>query len=78
MILTVLIAVAMGAAIMATGIWMVRLLATPTPPEPSPEDLIPVKVDYRCIVCGMLLTVTQVQDNETTPPKHCREEMVFV
>ena len=77
MIFTVLIAVAMGAAILATGVWMVRLLATPGPPEPSPDDLVPVKVDYRCIVCGMHLTVTQVQGDETTPPKHCREEMVF-
>lgn len=75
--LTTVIAITMGVAIMATGIWMVRLLATPSPPEPAPEDLVPVKVDYRCTVCGMHLTVTQVQGNETTPPKHCREEMVF-
>lgn len=67
----------MGVAILAFGFWMVRLLATPGPPEPDETDLVPVDVDYKCIVCGLELTVTQVQDDETMPPKHCREEMVF-
>lgn len=75
---TLLIAIAIGAVILAVGVWMVRLLATPEPPEPSPEDLVEINADYRCIVCGMRLTVTQVQGNETTPPKHCREEMLLV
>ena len=68
----------MGIAILAVGIWMVRLLATPGPPEPDEANLVDVNVDYRCIVCGLQLTVTQVQGDEGTPPKHCREEMVFV
>ena len=68
----------MGVAILAFGFWMVRLLATPGPPAPDEASLVPVSVDYQCIVCGLQLTVTQVQDDETTPPKHCREEMVFV
>ena len=68
----------MGVAILAFGFWMVRLLATPGPPDPDEASLVPVSVDHQCIVCGLQLTVTQVQDDETTPPKHCREEMVFV
>jgi hypothetical protein len=55
----------------------VRLLATPGPPEPDEAGLVEVNVDYRCIVCGLQLTVTHVQGDEGTPPKHCREEMVF-
>ena len=75
---TILIAVAMGLAIMAFGIWAIRLLATPPPPEPDPEDLIEVQKDYRCTVCGMRLTMTAAQDDEASAPKHCREEMVSV
>ncbi len=67
----------MGIVILATGFWMVRLLATPGPPEPDEAGLVEVNVDYRCIVCGLQLTVTHVQGDEGTPPKHCREEMVF-
>jgi hypothetical protein len=74
----VLIAVALGLVILAVAIWMIRLLAMPQPPEPTEDDLVEVSVDYRCIVCGLRLTVTQVQGNETTAPKHCREEMVLV
>ncbi len=68
----------MGAAILAFGVWMVRLLARPTPPEPDESDLVEIQADYHCTVCGMRLTVTQVQGDETRPPHHCREEMELV
>ncbi len=68
----------MGVAILGFGIWMVRLLARPVPPEPVEADLIGVEVDYHCTVCGMRLTVTQVQGDEVKPPRHCREEMELV
>lgn len=68
----------MGAAILGVGAWMVRLLGRPIPPEPDPADLVEVSVDYRCTVCGMRLTVTQVQGEEAKPPRHCREEMDLV
>jgi len=73
---TLLIAVAIGLSIMATSIWVIRLLATPPPPEPDPEDLIEVEQNYRCTVCGMRLTITAAQDDDSAAPKHCREEMV--
>lgn len=73
--LQILIAVAIGLAILGAGVWAVRLLATPVPREPDPEDLVEVAIDYRCTVCGMQLTVTQVQGAEIRPPRHCREEM---
>ena len=74
--MTLVVALAIGVGIMAVGIWAVRLLATPVPPEPDPEDLQPVAVDFACTVCGMQLTVTAAQDEEVRAPRHCREEMV--
>ncbi len=65
----------MGVAILATGIWAIRLLATPVPPEPDEADLTEVEVGYHCTVCGMRLTVTKVQGDESKAPRHCREEM---
>lgn len=65
----------MGAAILGAGIWGIRLLARPLPPEPDEADLTEVDVGYHCTVCGMRLTVTRVQGDESKPPRHCREEM---
>ncbi len=72
-----LIALAIGGTILAAGFWTVRLLATPGPEEPDPEEVVPVFVGYVCRVCGMALTVTQAQDAEPEPPRHCREPMVL-
>lgn len=73
---TILIAVAIGLTVFGTSMWVIRMLATPPPPEPDPGDVIEVAVDYRCSVCGMKLTVTEAQGSGTEPPRHCREEMV--
>ncbi|HSR14205.1 MAG TPA: hypothetical protein VLL51_00535 [Gemmatimonadales bacterium] len=69
-----LIALAIGVAILGAGIWGVRLLARPVP-EADPDDVVEVSVDYRCSVCGMRLTVTRARDAEMAAPRHCREEM---
>jgi len=68
----------MGVVILAVGIWMIRLLAMPTPPEPDPNEVVQIDIDYRCTVCGLRLTVTHAQDSELKAPKHCREEMEVV
>ena len=47
-------------------------------PEPDPDDVVEVAVDYRCSVCGLQLTVTHAQDAEVAAPRHCREEMEAV
>lgn len=73
--ITWIVAIAMGVAIMAVSLWAIRLLATPQPPEPDPEDVHEVEVRYRCTVCGMRLTITHAQDEEPDAPRHCREEM---
>jgi hypothetical protein len=77
-VVEILVAVAIGLAILGAGVWAVRLLATPVPGEPDPEELVEVAIDYRCTVCGMTLTVTQAQGAEIRPPRHCREEMESV
>ena len=73
-ILDVLIAVAIGAAIWFLGRWFIGMLATP-PPEVDPDDVVPVRQDYRCSVCGTEVTMTVTNQGEFSPPKHCREEM---
>jgi hypothetical protein len=71
-----LIAVAIGVAIMALGYWVVSLLATPPPPDPDPDDLEAVDQTFLCAVCGMQLTVNYAQGGDIAAPKHCREEMI--
>lgn len=73
------IAAAIAVGIFAASLWTIRLLATPGPEEPDPEDVAEVDVDYKCTVCGLRLTVTHAQiDDEMTAPRHCREPMVEV
>ena len=75
--LQVVLAVAIGVAIFAVALWVIRLLAIPAPDEPDPEDVHEVAYDFKCTVCGLRLTVTAAQDGELAAPKHCREEMVL-
>jgi hypothetical protein len=49
------------------------------PEEIDPEDVVPVDVRFRCIVCGAEVTMTAAQDaDEIEAPRHCREDMVRV
>ena len=72
---TVLIAIAIGVAIFAAALWVIRMLATP-PVEIDPDAVEEISVDYRCTVCGLRLTVTHAQVSDSAPPRHCMEEMV--
>jgi hypothetical protein len=76
--MTVVVGVAIGVAVFLVALWAVRLLATPAPEQPDPDDVREVAVDYRCTVCGLRLTVTHAPDGDQTAPKHCREEMAQV
>ena len=75
MTVAVFVAIIVGLAIFVGTIAIVRMIANGPPPEPDPELVHEVEVDYRCSICGMRLTVTQQQDAATEPPKHCREVM---
>jgi hypothetical protein len=72
------IAVAIGVAIIAATLWVVRLLLVPQPDDPDPDQVQEVAVDYRCIVCGLRLTITHAQEEDPDAPRHCREDMVVV
>jgi hypothetical protein len=74
-VVQIAIAVLIGLAILALGRWGIRLLATPVPSEPDPDEIVEVERRYRCSVCGMRLTVTHAQGDEVVAPRHCREEM---
>jgi hypothetical protein len=76
-LLDVLIAAGIFLVIWRVSLWIIRLLSTP-PPEVDPEDVVPVDQDYRCSVCGTEVTLRMVNVQESSPPKHCREEMVPV
>ncbi|MCP4305729.1 MAG: hypothetical protein GY926_13530 [bacterium] len=70
------IAIAIGVAIVAATLWVVKMLLIPQPEEPDPDQVKEIAVDYRCIVCGMRLTITHAQDESPDAPRHCREDMV--
>ena len=72
------IAIAIGVAIIAVTLWVVRLLLVPQPEDPDPDAVKEVAVDYRCVVCGMRLTITHAQQDDPEPPRHCREDMIEV
>ena len=74
----IIIAIAIGVAIIAATLWVVRLLLVPQPDDPDPDAVQEVAVDYRCIVCGMRLTITHAQEENPEAPRHCREDMVEV
>jgi len=75
-VIQIAVAVLIGVVILALGRWGIRVLATPIPDEPDPEDIVEVERHYRCTVCGMRLTVTHAQGEDVAAPRHCREEMV--
>ncbi len=72
------VAVVIGVAIFATALWAIRVLATPMPEGPDPDEVQPVELDYLCTVCGLRLTVTHAQEGDNAAPRHCREDMVEV
>ena len=74
-LIQVLIAIAIGVAILYAGLWGVRLLAQPGPEAPDPDSVTEVERGFHCAVCGMRLTVTHAQGEELKAPRHCREEM---
>jgi hypothetical protein len=72
------IAVAIGVSILAATLWVVRMLLIPQPEDPDPDQVKEIAVDYRCVVCGMRLTITHAQEENPEAPRHCREDMYEV
>jgi hypothetical protein len=72
-----LIAVVAAVLIYAIGASFIRKLKVPADAEPDPDEVVPVSVRFRCVVCGAEVTMTAAQPGqEPDPPRHCREDMV--
>lgn len=74
-LIQIVVAVGIGVAIWWGSTRVLHMLSTP-PPEVDPDDVVEVEdQDYRCSVCGTEVTLRVANLQETSPPKHCREEM---
>lgn len=77
-LIQIVLALLLGVAIWVVSMKVLRMLSTP-PPEVDPADVVEVEeTDYRCTICGTEVTLRVANVTETSPPKHCREEMVAV
>jgi hypothetical protein len=77
-ILRVVLALAVGLTIYVIGASMLRKFHVAPPSEPDPDDIHPVHLRYRCVVCGAEVTMTAAQDDDPEAPRHCREDMALV
>jgi hypothetical protein len=64
--------------IYVVGASLLRKFKVAPEPEPDPEQLRPVDVEFRCTVCGTTVVMTTAAGDEPDPPRHCREDMVPV
>lgn len=74
----VLVAVAIGAVIIWSGLTVLRALARPVPEPPPPGELRKVKITFRCSMCGTEVRMTVAPDEDPPPPRHCLEDMDLV
>jgi DNA-directed RNA polymerase subunit RPC12/RpoP len=76
-VLRVLIAVLIGGAILALGVWMFRAIAFSRAPadegEEGPEDVTELDVFFVCTECGTEFRVEKL--GELQVPRHCGERM---
>ena len=70
-------ALAVGVTLYVIGASLLRKFHVAPPAEPDPEDIKPVHLRFRCVVCGAEVTMTAAQDDPEAP-RHCREDMVLV
>jgi hypothetical protein len=76
-ILRIVIGVVVAVVVYVIGANMLRKFHMAPPAEPDPDDIKPVDLRFRCIVCGAEVTMTAAQDDPEAP-RHCREDMVPV
>jgi hypothetical protein len=77
LVLRVLIAVLLGGAILALGVWIFRSIAFGRAPEDegegAPEDVTELDVFFVCTECGTEFRVEKL--GELQVPRHCGERM---
>ncbi|HEX2025585.1 MAG TPA: hypothetical protein VHH92_04230 [Actinomycetota bacterium] len=76
--LRLLIAILLGAAILALGVWLFRAIAFSRPPgedeDEEAEDVSELDVFFVCTECGTEFRVEKL--GELQVPRHCGEKMV--
>jgi hypothetical protein len=77
-VLRLLIAVAAGYVIIRLGMAALGSFARPTPKPPPPGELRPVRITFRCSICGTEVRMTAANDDVPDPPRHCQEDMDLV
>jgi hypothetical protein len=73
----IVLALSVALTLYVIGASMLRKFMTAPPAEPDPDDIKPVNLRFRCVVCGAEVTMTAAQDDPEAP-RHCREDMVLV
>ena len=77
-VLRIALGVAVALTIYVIGAGMLRKFQLAPPEEPDPDDIKPVNLQFRCIVCGAEVTMTAAQGDDPEAPRHCREDMVLM
>ena len=77
-VLRSVVGVAVALTIYVIGASMLRKFHVAPPEEPDPDDIKPVNLQFRCIVCGAQVTMTAAQGDDPEAPRHCREDMVLI
>ena len=75
LVLRIVVGVVVALFVYVIGASMLRKFHVAPPAEPDPEDIKPVDLRFRCIVCGAEVTMTAAQGDEPEAPRHCREDM---
>jgi DNA-directed RNA polymerase subunit RPC12/RpoP len=72
-----LIAILLGMAILAVGVWLFRAIAFSRPPsedqDEQPEDVSELDVFFVCAECGTEFRVEKL--GQLQVPRHCGEKM---
>jgi hypothetical protein len=64
--------------IIALGLAMLGMLASPVPEPPPPGELRKVRLTFQCVVCGTEVRMTSAAEQDPEPPRHCFDEMRLV
>jgi hypothetical protein len=77
-VLRIVLGVGVALLLYLLGVAMLRKFQVAPPEEPDPDDIRPVHMQFRCIVCGAEVTMTAAQGDDPEAPRHCREDMVLI
>jgi hypothetical protein len=78
LVLKITLAVLLGLMILRIGLIFLRSFARPVPPPPPPGELRPVRLVYRCPICGTEVRMTKANEAVPDAPRHCQEDMELV